>query len=69
MNRYVIAFINLFDFHLDQMIIEAKSPTEAIIQYLRDVRQWEMEDCEELTVEELRALVSECDCSITYVQV
>ena len=41
----------------------------AIIQYLRDARQWEMEDCEDLTVEELRALVSECDCSITYVQV
>lgn len=70
MRTYVISFIDFMDNLLDIQKIVADNSVEAMCGYLcaRD-NHWCDIPYSDMSVEEIRKYVSECDCAIAYIEV
>ena len=71
MKRFIISFVDV-DGLMDMREVKANSDKEALVMYLKYVQGWMHEvwlDDADITVEELRDCVQECECNIAYLEI
>ena len=71
MKRFIISFVDV-DGLMDMREVKANSDKEALVMYLKHVQGWTHEvwlDDADITVEELRDCVQECECNIAYLEI
>ena len=71
MKRFIISFVDV-DGLMDMREVKANSDKEALVMYLKYVQGWTHEvwlDDTDITVEELRDCVQECECNIAYLEI